>query len=291
MRIVTSPPTNNDDEPHTKFLPIVFFRGSGAPLLRGGETGAAPGLRKCERVRGVAAHRAGHRGASDPRIAGVAGGFSGRVSRECDHGWHSLQLAWDCDRQHPRGRERRVAREPFCARQARLRSRAGCAQVCASGGDRRDDDQRDDRRHGPGLAGLANWSDFGAIWRTWFGDAAGALLVAPLLITWAANPRLEWDRRRMGEAGAAMAALLIAGGAMFGEWFPFTGKSYPLLFLLLPLLVWVGCRFQQRETATAMFVLSAIAIAGTLRGHGPFALPTPTNRSSCSRPSSAPSPR
>ena len=125
------------------------------------------------------------------------------------------------------------------------------------------------------LGGFAAWNDFGSIWRTWwFGDASGALVVTPLLMTWAANPRIEWDRRRKRMVAGALLGLLLAGAAIFGEWLPFRQKGYPLLFLLLPLLVWIAFRFAQRETATAMFILSAVAVAGTLRGLGPFSRET-----------------
>src|SRR5258708_10790886 len=46
------------------------------------------------------------------------------------------------------------------------------------------------------LVGFANWSSFGEIWLTWwFGDGAGALVVAPLLILWRTNPRLPWKKQ------------------------------------------------------------------------------------------------
>src|SRR5713226_1038995 len=45
------------------------------------------------------------------------------------------------------------------------------------------------------LGGFADWADYGAIWGTWWlGDAVGALLVAPLLVLWLTNPRVQWQR-------------------------------------------------------------------------------------------------
>jgi len=38
----------------------------------------------------------------------------------------------------------------------------------------------------------------------------------------------------------------------------------------LPIVIWTAFRFTQRETATGIFILSAIAIWGTLHGFGPF---------------------
>jgi integral membrane sensor domain MASE1 len=125
------------------------------------------------------------------------------------------------------------------------------------------------------LGGSANWNDFGAIWRTWWlGDAGGALVVAPLLIAWAASPHLAWDRRKFTEFGIALFTLLLAAGAEFGQWLAITGKDYPFLFLLLPVLVWIAFRFEQRETSIATLVLSIVAVAGTVRGLGPFSSKT-----------------
>jgi integral membrane sensor domain MASE1 len=43
------------------------------------------------------------------------------------------------------------------------------------------------------LGGFASWGQYGLIWRTWWlGDAAGALVFAPFLLLWSANPRLNW---------------------------------------------------------------------------------------------------
>jgi integral membrane sensor domain MASE1 len=39
------------------------------------------------------------------------------------------------------------------------------------------------------LGGYADWQNYGSIWLTWWlGDAAGALIVAPLLVLWYRNP-------------------------------------------------------------------------------------------------------
>ena len=55
---------------------------------------------------------------------------------------------------------------------------------------------------------------------------------------------------------------------------PWKDKHYPLEFLCVPLLLWAAFRFEQREAATVVVLLSGIAIWGTLRGYGPFARPT-----------------
>jgi len=64
--------------------------------------------------------------------------------------------------------------------------------------------------------------------------------------------------------------LVLVGLAVFGGVLPAIIKTYLLPFLCIPVLVWTAFRFGPRETATAMLLLSGIAIWGTLSGFGPF---------------------
>jgi len=126
------------------------------------------------------------------------------------------------------------------------------------------------------LGGYAIWSDYGSIWLTWWlGDAAGDLVVAPLLVLWSANPRLRWNREQVLEATLLLLFLLFISQAVFGELSSTLVNSYPIAYFCVPILVWTAFRFSQRETATAIFVLSGIATWGTLLGFGPFAGETP----------------
>ncbi len=126
------------------------------------------------------------------------------------------------------------------------------------------------------LGGFADLADYGAIWGTWWlGDAVGALLVAPLLVLWLTNPRVQWQRGQVREATCLVLCLFVVGQAVFGAWIPLNVKDYPLDYLCVPILVWAAFRFGQRETATATVLLSGIALWGTLRGFGPFAMETP----------------
>jgi PAS domain S-box-containing protein len=78
-----------------------------------------------------------------------------------------------------------------------------------------------------------------------------------------------------GEVICAFVLLVIVGQVLFDGWWPFHDKHYPIGFLAVPILVWIALRFSPRETATATFLLSVLAVWGTLRGFGPFASLSP----------------
>lgn len=124
--------------------------------------------------------------------------------------------------------------------------------------------------------GYASWADYPSIWMTWWlGDMAGNLLVAPTLVLWSQRPSVRWTRAQALEAGLSMVVLLGLGLALFTHLVPGTLKNYPLVFLVVSTLVWVASRFSERDTVTATFLLSGIAIWGTLQGSGPFPRESP----------------
>jgi PAS domain S-box-containing protein len=119
--------------------------------------------------------------------------------------------------------------------------------------------------------GLAPASAASSIWITWWlGDAVGALTVTPLLILWT-RPRTAGTSPRGAEAGALVACVIFVSWVVFGR-SPTGVANYPLAFLVVPMLLWSAFRFGARETAAAATVVAGIAIQGTLRGFGPFAL-------------------
>ena len=72
-----------------------------------------------------------------------------------------------------------------------------------------------------------------------------------------------------------LVAVIALGLIVFGNVLPPLGVDYPIWFFCIPLLVWIAARFGQPETATATFLLSAVATWGTLRGFGPFVRASP----------------
>ena len=123
------------------------------------------------------------------------------------------------------------------------------------------------------LGGFADWARYGEIWTTWWlGDLAGDLVVAPLVLLWGIGPRWRLDRESTGEVVALFVLLVVLAETVFGGWFPIFAQNYPIAFICGPIIIWIAFRFTQRETATAIFILSAIALWGTLHGHGPFVM-------------------
>ena len=111
-----------------------------------------------------------------------------------------------------------------------------------------------------------------AAFRGWTGDALGILLVTPLLLAWTGKAEAPWDRWRVGEAMALLAALIAAGALAFGDLLVRDIEyAYPLAFLPIPLVLWAAYRFGLRGAATASLVVSTLAGLGTLEGYGSFA--------------------
>jgi len=106
---------------------------------------------------------------------------------------------------------------------------------------------------------------FGSEWLLWwFGDAMGAVLVAPALLVWGDLVRTTKRLAHPVEAAIVAAALIAVSAWVFlgGRW------QYP--YLLFPLLVWAALRFKQVGAATAMVVVGAIAVWGTVDGSVPI---------------------
>jgi diguanylate cyclase (GGDEF)-like protein len=128
------------------------------------------------------------------------------------------------------------------------------------------------------LGGFAQWDQYGLIWRTWWlGDAAGALIFTPFFLLWGANLSLKWTKRQFVEAGVLLVLLITTAGNIFGVFFHTRVSGDPWTFLCTPFLVWTAFRFGQRESSTAICLLSAIAVVGTVHGRGPFVRETPND--------------
>ena len=121
------------------------------------------------------------------------------------------------------------------------------------------------------VTGVATAANFGETWVTWWvGDAIGALLVAPVILSWLTPPPVVLSARRAAEATALMLGVVMASLVVF--WSSRMNGSEPFIgiYVFFPLLIWAAIRFGQRGAVTTSLLVSAIAVAGTSLGHGPF---------------------
>jgi TolB-like protein/integral membrane sensor domain MASE1/class 3 adenylate cyclase/Tfp pilus assembly protein PilF len=122
-----------------------------------------------------------------------------------------------------------------------------------------------------GVAGFADWANYGAIWLTWWlGDVTGDLVFTPLVLLWSVASKRRWNKKEAAEVGTLFLLLVVLSGVVFGGWPAVSARNYPIVLICGPIVIWTAFRFTQRETATGIFILSAIAVWGTLHGFGPF---------------------
>jgi PAS domain S-box-containing protein len=118
---------------------------------------------------------------------------------------------------------------------------------------------------------FAAWTNFFPIWVTWWlGDAAGALVVTPVIVLWARSDwrRFGWQELR-GTATVLGLAILV-GLIAFSPLLPRSQYSVPLGFLAILPLVWAALRRGPRDTATVTLILTGFAIWGAVVHAGPF---------------------
>ena len=116
------------------------------------------------------------------------------------------------------------------------------------------------------LGGFAQWEHYPAIWLTWWlGDVVGDLIITPLLVIWLKQAWPQVNLKGIVEAAGVALAAVLAGQFLFMD--TFAGAEY----FAIPPLLWAAFRFGERGAVTTAFVMSGIALVGTLRGLGPFA--------------------
>ncbi len=119
------------------------------------------------------------------------------------------------------------------------------------------------------IYGSVKWTNYFSVWLTWWlGDAGGALIVAPVILLWYSNYKIDLGFDRVLEALAILMLLILISIFVFEEnSVPIKGFSF-LVFLTLPILVWTSIRFSPKESATAILVISSFAVWGTFNGYG-----------------------
>ncbi len=118
------------------------------------------------------------------------------------------------------------------------------------------------------LGGVISAGSLPYVWRTWWlGDAAGALIVVPLAISWAWPTRRRWSRERRLEASITLLAVAGCSALAFTE----SGVIGALVF---PPVIWAALRLGPRGAAVAVTIAAGAAIWGTTHDIGAFAVGT-----------------
>src|SRR5437016_3966046 len=122
-----------------------------------------------------------------------------------------------------------------------------------------------------GVASFADWANYGGIWLTWWlGDVTGDLVFTPLVLLWSVASKRRWNKKESAQVGTLLLLLVLLSGVVFGGWLAVSARDYRIVLICGPVVIWTAFRFTQRETATGIFILSAVAVWGTLHGFGPF---------------------
>jgi signal transduction histidine kinase len=101
-------------------------------------------------------------------------------------------------------------------------------------------------------------------WRTWLlGDASGALVFVPLILTWVRAPAAAWHRLRTLEG-----ALLVASLALLAT--VAVTSSAPVTYLVFPVLIWAAFRFGPAGATLCVAINAALTIGITADQLGVF---------------------
>ncbi len=119
-------------------------------------------------------------------------------------------------------------------------------------------------------AGVQPWMRFAELWSDWWlGDALGALVVAPAVLTMVRMPA-AWSRRDWLETFLFVIGAGLVTQFVFGQVFaPATG--HPLEYVIFSLVIAAAMRLGQPATGLVVLGVSAVTIWNTVRGSGPFA--------------------
>jgi signal transduction histidine kinase/DNA-binding NarL/FixJ family response regulator len=132
------------------------------------------------------------------------------------------------------------------------------------------------------LCGFIDGKDYIISWLTfWLGDAIGVLVFAPLLLFWiehwfskhrhkAVEPTSTATQHSSRRSVQSILEGVVWAFSLVGVGMVAFGVGYPVEYLLIPLLVWSAFRAEPRFTAIAIFLVSALAIVGAIRGTSSF---------------------
>jgi PAS domain S-box-containing protein len=109
-------------------------------------------------------------------------------------------------------------------------------------------------------------------------NAVTSVVLVPALLLGAYHLIVKGPKvssRRVLEAALLGACTMVVGILVFDQMPAGPGSSPPLLYLTILPLIWAALRFGLGGISVSMLIVTFLAIAGTMRGHGPFLNQTP----------------
>jgi PAS domain S-box-containing protein len=109
-----------------------------------------------------------------------------------------------------------------------------------------------------------------------FSNALAALIIVPLIVTWATTGISALRTARLSrylEACVLFVGLLLLSYVVLYEFR--AGVDLALLFLPLPFLIWAAVRFGTLGASAAISIIGFLSIWSASHGHGPFSGETP----------------
>src|SRR6266513_4126596 len=122
------------------------------------------------------------------------------------------------------------------------------------------------------VPGAGIWSAL-SLW--WAGDYLGALVVAPVFLTWRGPAGAPVGRGTALELSLLVGGAVLATMAIFGGLLPaslLAPAQYP--YLLFPFVIGAALRFGPRGASLLTMTVATLAVGYTVRGGGPFVMQT-----------------
>ncbi|MBI4309178.1 MAG: MASE1 domain-containing protein [Candidatus Omnitrophica bacterium] len=116
-----------------------------------------------------------------------------------------------------------------------------------------------------------SWPVLKVMWCTWWmGDVLSILILTPFFLVACEASLKIWPARKILEALALLTVLIVINGNIFG-WESFVNvRHFPVMYLILPLMVWATYRFSYWGVTVVSLITIFWGFAGTIHGVGPF---------------------
>ncbi|HTK03836.1 MAG TPA: MASE1 domain-containing protein [Alphaproteobacteria bacterium] len=122
------------------------------------------------------------------------------------------------------------------------------------------------------FSGTIGWQVFHSTWLTWWlGDTTGAILFAPLILSFKDIKVFPFSFKKMFEFIALIASTSFTSILIFTGYISPTFSIYPTKYIVFPFMIWAALSFGVPGATWISLLISVISILGFKAGSGPFA--------------------